>query len=239
MQASVGNHIPFSTSSLWPDYYHSIDKLNPRLIWIAPLYNLLFIHCFSLPYILLNLIIFSFCTAAATNCEHLSDSMLPSACFLMKRKSEVKIFHTVINSIVFILNPMLQSFSIILIGSDQNPGNSFALEALACWPGQGLWLWNTYSDQILHPGIDCMKFFYHINSINNDIILSGESIEKLPTDEITRPECHFFDPENWIPEIKALNHSKAKITQRSNIVIKQSYSLIHLPKISFRLSSTN
>ena len=131
MQASGGNHIPFSASSLWPYYYHSIDKLNPRLIWIAPLYNLLFIHCFSLPYILLNLIILFFSTAAATNCEHQSDSTLPSACFPMKRKSEMKICHMVINSIVFISVPILQSLSIILIGFDPNPDNYFPIQVLA------------------------------------------------------------------------------------------------------------
>lgn len=132
MQASGGNRIPFSAYSLWPYYYHSIDKLNPRLICIASLYNLLFIHCFSLPYILLNLIIPFSVQQPPQTVKTRVMPCFPVRASQWKRKSEMKICHWVINSIVFISEPILQSFSIILIDFVYVSDNCYAIKALVC-----------------------------------------------------------------------------------------------------------
>lgn len=78
---------PLSASPLWPPDYHSVDKLNPRLIWIPRLYNLLFIHCFSLPYIPLNLII-RFQYSGRRNCEQSTDFTFPMQPLVSNRNKE-------------------------------------------------------------------------------------------------------------------------------------------------------
>lgn len=118
-------------------YYHSIDKLNPRLIWIAPLYNLLFIHCFFSPLHTIKSNNSFFSTAAATKCEH---HKLSSACLPMRGQREIKIYCVGTKLIISISDRILASFTIMLTILTKTSDSCSASCLLAL---VGLWLHRT------------------------------------------------------------------------------------------------
>ena len=124
MQASGGNHIAFS-ASLWPYHYHSIDKLNPRLICIASplIYSLLFSPLHTIKS---NNSFFG--AAAATNCEDQSDSLLPVRASQWKDKVRWK-STTWLLSPLFNLRPYFEIIFIILVDFSQKHANCFAIKA--------------------------------------------------------------------------------------------------------------
>lgn len=191
MQASGGNHIPFSASSLRPSYYYSIYKLNPRLIWIAPLYNLLFIHCFSLPYILLNLIILFLVQQQPQTVNTRVIPCFPVHASNEKEKNKMKICQMLITFIVSISDPSLPSFSITLIVSDPNPALLWGLlpslpaalsnSVFVLYKFQGSMIWNIIFIVLyitLRMCCDMVHFREH-----------PFSVENLPMNNISRQEC--------------------------------------------------
>lgn len=128
MQASEENHTPFSAFSLWLCYYYSINKLNPRLIWIAPPYNLLFIHCFSLSYVLLNLKIPFFSAQQLLQTEHQRHAIHLSQWFPLKKKHKLTTWHMVMNLVLPIfLFPNIHFLSFLRYRSIYNTVTTFSL----------------------------------------------------------------------------------------------------------------